>query len=334
MTDDGTTPLLMACQDGHAEVVGMLLACDAVDVNKATTDDGSTPLLMACQKGHTEVVGMLLACDGVDLNKAMTDDGTTPLFAACQEGRTEVVRLLLACDVVDVNKARTYDGATPLHAAANGGHHSIAQRLVVFGANGSATDAIDIETPQQWAAAQDHHQLAAWLGAVAGWSQLRVAAGCRLHGPIATQLKQGRIDPDAQSWSLLALARATSTAPPTELPWQDAAGGCQITVKLIKAATRGWAPPRHWLYHAGFRMAVRTVLQVSERLHRQHAVASPVEGIARRRGRSAKAAAALVAVQHHLPILPPEMWMAIMSFFLRSNWALIQRTPQTPLPLE
>ena len=110
------------------------------------------PLFVACQNGHTEMVGLLLACDGVDVNKAATDDGSTPLSRACQNGHTEVVGLLLACDGVDVNKARTDDGATPLHGAANGGHRSIAQRLVVFGANVAATDVINAETPQQWAA--------------------------------------------------------------------------------------------------------------------------------------------------------------------------------------
>jgi hypothetical protein len=134
-------------------------------------------------------------------------------------------------------------------------------------------------------------------------------------------LKQGRMDPDAQPWSQLTLARATSTTPPTELPWQDAPDVCQITVKLIKAAARGWAPPRHWLHHTAFRMAVRTVLHVSERLHRQHAVFLPVEGTGRRRGRSATAAAAAAVV--HLPILPPEMWIVIMGFLLRRNWAVV-----------
>jgi hypothetical protein len=52
--------------------VGLLLACDGIDVNKAMTNDGTTPLFMAFQKGHTEVVGLLLACDGIDVNKAMT----------------------------------------------------------------------------------------------------------------------------------------------------------------------------------------------------------------------------------------------------------------------
>ena len=64
-------------------------------MNKATTDDGVTPLYIACLGGHIEVVGMLLTCDGIDVNKAKTDIGATPLFMACQNGRTEVVQMLL-----------------------------------------------------------------------------------------------------------------------------------------------------------------------------------------------------------------------------------------------
>jgi hypothetical protein len=299
----------------------MLLACDGIDVNKANAVDGTTPLFMACQNGHTEVVGLLLACDGIEVNKAKTTTGATPLYMACQEGHTEVVGLLLACDGIDVNKARSNNGATPLHTAAHSGYLSIAQLLVVFGANVAAATTQNNRTPQQLAAAAEHNELAEWLGALAGWSPLRVAAGCRLHTPIATQLKLGRMDPDAQPWFQLALARATSTAPPIDLPWQDAPDVCQITIKLIKAATRGWAPPRHWLYHTGFRVAVRTVLQISERLHRQHAVVLPVERTARRRGRSATTPTAVAGV--HLPILPPERWIAIMGFFLRRNWAAL-----------
>jgi hypothetical protein len=310
----------VACQKGHTEVVEMLLACDGVDVKKASTYEGSTPLYGACENGHTEVVGLLLACEDIDVNKAATNTGSTPLFMACQNGHAEVVVMLLVCDGIAVNKARTDIGATPLHAAAYNDHLCIAQLLVVFGANMVATDAQDDETAQKWATNAGHLGFAAWLGAVAGWSPLRVAAGCRLHTPITTMLKQGRIDPDAQPWSQLALARATSATLPTELPWQDAPDVCQITVKLIKTATRGWAPPRHWLYHIGFRMAVCTVLQVSERLHRQHALVLPVDRTARRRGRSATTPTAVAVV--HLPILPPEMWIVIMGFFLRRNWAV------------
>jgi hypothetical protein len=162
------------------------------------------------------------------------------------------------------------------------------------------------ETPQKWATDDGHYELAAWLSAVAGWTQIRVAAGCRLHLHIAAMLKQGRVDPDTQPWSQLALARATSTTPPDV---------CQITVKLIKAATRAWAPPRHQLYHAGIRTAVRTVMQVGKRLHRQDVLVRSVE--------STSAAARTAADDDVLPILPPEMWIAIMAFFLRSNWVVV-----------
>jgi hypothetical protein len=294
------------------------LACDGVDVNKGKTTDGATPLFVACQNGHPKVVEMLLACDGIDVNKASKDDGTTPLCMACDQGHTEVVELLFACDGVEVNKACTDTGATPLHAAAVVGHLSISQLLVVFGANMAAIAIFEGErqTPQKWATDDGHHELAAWLGAVSAWSPLRVAAGCRLHSAITTLLKQGRMDPDAQPWSQLAVARATSTTPPTKLPWGGAPDVCQITVKLIKAATRGWAPPRHWLHHIGVRTAVRTVLQVGEWLHRQDVLVRSLE--------SSIAAAPAAAVDDVLPILPPEMWIAIMAFFLRSDWGVVR----------
>jgi ankyrin repeat protein len=113
---------------------------DGVDVNKATTDDGVTPLYMACLGGHIEVVGMLLTCDGIDVNKAKTDIGATPLFMACQNGRTEVVQMLLSCSGVDaINQAKTTDGSTPLHTAARNDQRAVAQLLVAYGADMTAT---------------------------------------------------------------------------------------------------------------------------------------------------------------------------------------------------
>ena len=63
-------------------------------MNKATTDDGTTPLLVACQKGHGGIVEALLG-QGADVNKAKTKTGSTPLLIACQEGHGSIVEALL-----------------------------------------------------------------------------------------------------------------------------------------------------------------------------------------------------------------------------------------------
>ena len=61
-----------------------LIAAGA-DVNKARTDDGSTPLLMAAENGHTSTVEKLIAA-GADVDKATTTDGVTPLLIAATGG--------------------------------------------------------------------------------------------------------------------------------------------------------------------------------------------------------------------------------------------------------
>ena len=54
-------------------MVELLLKADGVDVNKGI-EDGTTPLYIAAQEGHASVVELLLKADGVDVNKATEDD--------------------------------------------------------------------------------------------------------------------------------------------------------------------------------------------------------------------------------------------------------------------
>ena len=61
-----------------------LLVEAGADKNQAMKD-GATPLRIASQKGHAEVVRLLIEA-GADKNQAMTD-GATPLFILCQNGR-------------------------------------------------------------------------------------------------------------------------------------------------------------------------------------------------------------------------------------------------------
>ena len=46
----------------------LLLAHAATDVNQATTDEGTTPLIIACHNGHEGVVRLLQAHAATDVN--------------------------------------------------------------------------------------------------------------------------------------------------------------------------------------------------------------------------------------------------------------------------
>ncbi|XP_063448389.1 ankyrin repeat domain-containing protein 50-like [Mytilus trossulus] len=122
--DNGTSPLYLACQEGHTEVVNMFH--NKADINKCR-DNGSSPLYIACQEGHTEVVKMLIN-NKADINKCK-DTGSSPLFIACQEGHTEVVHMLIN-NQADINKCRDSDGISPLFFACQEGHTEVVHLLI------------------------------------------------------------------------------------------------------------------------------------------------------------------------------------------------------------
>eukprot|EP00729_Bicosta_minor_P007476 gene7475-biopygen12020 len=319
-TDGGDTPLYTACARGHGAVAKILLKQNEVEVNKARTDDGVTPLFSACSCGHTEVVKMLLAHGGIEVNKQTTANDETSLYIAANGGRTDVVRMLLADGRTNVHKGEA-ENETPLHTAAWRGHLLAAQLLIVHGARLTAIDN-DGDTPAAAASAEGKPALAEWLTAVSGWSQLRVAAGCRLHEDAAVALRLGRIDPDwgdstgtSTAIEEMLAAIVTANAEPTGLPWQDATPICRETAKLVVAATRGWSRTTHWLHHANVREAVFAVLVAARRLEMNPGALAALEPASDGKGGGASTDEPAAPA-----VLPIEMWLYSMRFFKRSWW--------------
>ena len=105
----GQTPLMIACKNGHKEVVKLLLSSPNLDINMEDDEDLSkTALLIACYNGYEAIVEMLLSHEYIQVNKAGGFSRfliQTPLEMACNKGHQGVVRLLLARDDIDTYTA-------------------------------------------------------------------------------------------------------------------------------------------------------------------------------------------------------------------------------------
>mmetsp|Transcript_43015 Transcript_43015/g.71490 ORF Transcript_43015/g.71490 Transcript_43015/m.71490 type:complete len:371 (+) Transcript_43015:164-1276(+) len=121
---NGATALYVAAYHGHLEITQLLLQhgamCDQPKFN------GATPLYVACQNGHSLVVAALLD-HGASANRAGTG-GATPLTVSCQEGQTAIVARLLGAKA-DANQVGA-GGVSPLFLSSAQGHHAIASLLL------------------------------------------------------------------------------------------------------------------------------------------------------------------------------------------------------------
>ena len=129
-SENGFTPLMMACYSGHLEISKVLIKIDKSTVNQ-TDFDGTAALLFASMNGHTEIVRLLLENGS---NPNMTDnDGKSALMAASQKGHTEAVHLLLEAGADPNMVYRT--GGTALMFASLHGHCKVVKLLLAYHAD-------------------------------------------------------------------------------------------------------------------------------------------------------------------------------------------------------
>lgn len=134
--DDDWPPLISAAAGGQLVIARELLAAGAtVDLPWHAGASPVTPLFVAAEHGHAEVVKALLA-RGANANFTVgngnDNEGSTPLVAAAESGSLESVQALLEAGAL-VN-VRTKDKTTPLVAAALGRHGAVAEALLHVGA--------------------------------------------------------------------------------------------------------------------------------------------------------------------------------------------------------
>jgi ankyrin repeat protein len=134
--DYGSTPIVLAAQDGRTDAVHLLLQSGA-DV-KVRSSSGSTSLHRAARDGHLDTVKLLVEEGAADCNYKKSD-GSTALYMAARYGHTSTVRYLIR-HTEDIDGQDTECGS-PLAAAAmvqnanKDGHLNTAKLLISKGAD-------------------------------------------------------------------------------------------------------------------------------------------------------------------------------------------------------
>ncbi|XP_045573341.1 ankyrin repeat and KH domain-containing protein 1 isoform X7 [Salmo salar] len=188
----GISPLMLAAMNGHVPAVKLLLDMGS-DINAQIETNRNTALTLACFQGRAEVVSLLLDRKANVEHRAKT--GLTPLMEAASGGYAEVGRVLLDksadvnappvpssrdtaltiaadkghykfCELL-INRGAHIDvrnkkGNTPLWLAANGGHFDVVQLLVQAGADVDAADNRKI-TPLMAAFRKGHVKVVQYL---------------------------------------------------------------------------------------------------------------------------------------------------------------------------
>lgn len=147
-----------------------------------------------------------------------------------------------------------------------------------------------------------HVEVASWLAsASAGWSTLRVCAEARLHWVASSLFSSGQADAqlmdNGTSTTLLRRASSHATGGLTAVPPH-----CRITARLFTAALSPWRPRNHRLFGPKFRKLAVLILCVHHRL-----------GYTGPEGRCGS------PIQSSTPLLPVEMWLAIISHIARRD---------------
>ncbi|XP_029957249.1 ankyrin repeat and KH domain-containing protein 1 isoform X5 [Salarias fasciatus] len=152
------TALTLACFQGRAEVVSLLLDRKANVEHRAKT--GLTPLMEAASGGYAEV-GRVLLDKGADVNAPpVPSSRDTALTIAADKGHYKFCELLISRGAhIDV---RNKKGNTPLWLAANGGHFDVVQLLVHASADVDAADNRKI-TPLMAAFRKGHVKVVQYL---------------------------------------------------------------------------------------------------------------------------------------------------------------------------
>lgn len=128
--NDGYTPLMIASQEGHTEVVKELLAeiKDENEINK-TLSDGSTAIYIASQNGYHEIIKEFIGAFKNKNKMQVPRNGFTPFLIAAMNGHHNVVKEWIKTDK-NLIKQTNSEESTALYLAASYGHYKVVKEIL------------------------------------------------------------------------------------------------------------------------------------------------------------------------------------------------------------
>ncbi|XP_031456020.1 85/88 kDa calcium-independent phospholipase A2 [Phasianus colchicus] len=153
-SEDGCTPLHLACRKGDMACLQELLDCHArVDI---TDRKGETVFHYAVQGSNPYIIELLSSAPTVGVNH-LSHEGLTPLYLACQLGKEDMVRSLLKCRA-SCNVMGTV--GYPIHAALKYSQKGCAQAILEVDASQvHSRDPRHEAVPLHWAKKAEMTQL-------------------------------------------------------------------------------------------------------------------------------------------------------------------------------
>ncbi|CAG5130341.1 unnamed protein product [Candidula unifasciata] len=112
--DELNKSLISACRRGYKIIAQHLVQCGA-NVNYRDSN-GNTPLMVAVEKSHIEVIKYLLTCNVVEINATNCAGNTALILSVCSSRSKDVTKLLLGQARIDINH-QNKDGYTAIMLA-------------------------------------------------------------------------------------------------------------------------------------------------------------------------------------------------------------------------
>eukprot|EP00603_Paraphysomonas_imperforata_P015829 CAMPEP_0114453416 /NCGR_PEP_ID=MMETSP0104-20121206/2034_1 /TAXON_ID=37642 ORGANISM="Paraphysomonas imperforata, Strain PA2" /NCGR_SAMPLE_ID=MMETSP0104 /ASSEMBLY_ACC=CAM_ASM_000202 /LENGTH=316 /DNA_ID=CAMNT_0001625727 /DNA_START=200 /DNA_END=1151 /DNA_ORIENTATION=+ len=126
---EGVTPCWVTARYGLLGALKMLIRFNA-DATIADKDD-YTPLHVAAQFGHTNVILYLCEIYGFDKVDCLDSQGRSPLWIAARFGFADIVEILMGAGAV-MNR-QDNQGVIPFYAASKEGHKHVCEKLRSLG---------------------------------------------------------------------------------------------------------------------------------------------------------------------------------------------------------